>query len=702
MNNSRNAITLIMLGVTLAGKGQLPDFTPVDTGAIYEYGAGEQHASGIIIDADNDGDMDPVIGNAGIEFTPIPLVLYRNERNGKYVPGTFLAETGKAFEVVFTSPSGDFDNDGDVDIIGQVHSSSKLGVFINDGYGDFTADTMFNVSNSFNSFYPVLLDFDRDGFLDILRFDNAIQILYNNGNGKFYRKETIGYFGINGTLQHSMSLADADDDGDMDIYCGHSFGHDRNFLFINTGDSLEQIPEDHIVLSDPTTTVCVNWIDYDNDGDMDLYVHNHTQYSHGPLPSLYENLGNLEFVKHTIFKEKHRSAFSSSSNWADLDNDGDLDLFLPVENNPFPFAGPLQGKLSPYPYNILFLNDGKGGFTEITGHALTRGICHTAEIFDHDNDGDLDVLTIGNGWASNGNNQLYVNEGNSNNSILIHCTDKYGCSTPYGTRIYAKTNILGNNVIQTREITPVDGNLSFAHTRLHFGLGDAENIDSLIIRWPSAHIDTFLNVPANQIYSALEDSILIIDYRATSHIQYRPGIPAVDFSKPDTSLTIDLLEYYRLVTGEMVPEISGDTLIFELQMSEDNEIVTASLNENILTLAPGSLEGSAMIQVIASAGFTKRKDRISVSYKVTTNVKEGRFSGISFYPNPTNNSITIETDISTPYFIQIISMNGQLLFKKEVEESKYQIDLSSFMKGVYFISIRSRDFVRTEKIIKLE
>ena len=254
MRAFRIALSMIMLGFSLAGFGQLPVFTLVDTGTIYEYGAGERHLSGIVVDADNDGDMDPVIGNDG-DPKHIPLMMYKNERNGIYVIRSFLPPTSIG-SVQFTSPSGDIDNDGDVDIIGQAKFSTELGVFINDGFGNFTFVDMFNVSNSLRSFYPVLLDFNRDGFLDIIRFDNSIQVLYNNGEGKFTDKETIGYYGISSeTLQHSLSLADADNDGDMDVYSGQSWGNDRNFFFINTGDSLEPVGEDHIVLSDPTYTV---------------------------------------------------------------------------------------------------------------------------------------------------------------------------------------------------------------------------------------------------------------------------------------------------------------------------------------------------------------------------------------------------------------------------------------------------------------
>ncbi|MFC2115150.1 T9SS type A sorting domain-containing protein [Bacteroidota bacterium] len=74
---------------------------------------------------------------------------------------------------------------------------------------------------------------------------------------------------------------------------------------------------------------------------------------------------------------------------------------------------------------------------------------------------------------------------------------------------------------------------------------------------------------------------------------------------------------------------------------------------------------------------------------------------ISIYPNPIEDLLTIETYIPQHLSIEISSLNGQLIYSREMEGSSHQIDLSSLQRGVYFITVRSKDFVRTEKIIKL-
>jgi hypothetical protein len=84
-----------------------------------------------------------------------------------------------------------------------------------------------------------------------------------------------------------------------------------------------------------------------------------------------------------------------------------------------------------------------------------------------------------------------------------------------------------------------------------------------------------------------------------------------------------------------------------------------------------------------------------------TGVKENATAGLLIYPNPANDILTIETSKPGQHFIEITSINGQLLYRSKMEKSTIQIDLSSFQKGIYFITVRSRDQVWTEKIIKL-
>jgi Leucine-rich repeat (LRR) protein/predicted GH43/DUF377 family glycosyl hydrolase len=85
----------------------------------------------------------------------------------------------------------------------------------------------------------------------------------------------------------------------------------------------------------------------------------------------------------------------------------------------------------------------------------------------------------------------------------------------------------------------------------------------------------------------------------------------------------------------------------------------------------------------------------------TIGIKETNPSEQTIYPNPANNLLTIESEYPDHYSIEVSSLNGQQILIGEMEGTIHKIDLSSFQKGVYFITIRSKDFVTTRKIIKL-
>ena len=85
----------------------------------------------------------------------------------------------------------------------------------------------------------------------------------------------------------------------------------------------------------------------------------------------------------------------------------------------------------------------------------------------------------------------------------------------------------------------------------------------------------------------------------------------------------------------------------------------------------------------------------------TIGLSEYQQEKLSIYPNPANDLLTIETNGSGLHTIEIYSLNGQLISISKIDGPTLQLDISTFQKGVYFITVKSRDYVRTEKIIKL-
>jgi hypothetical protein len=258
-----------------------------------------------------------------------------------------------------------------------------------------------------------------------------------------------------------------------------------------------------------------------------------------------------------------------------------------------------------------------------------------------------------------------------------------------GTRIYAKCFVNGKHITQTREITPINGHLSYANLRVHFGLGDAELIDTLIIRWPSGHIDEYLDVEVNQFYRAIEDEDLEIDFKATNYIQYNPAIPDRTITEGD-SKTVDLRDYYHLIVGDTVPEITGDTLTFSVHSVENPNAVTATINGNILTLLAGTAGETSTVQVVASAGFTERMDEFKVESGYVGVGDYQSVQGIGIYPNPTNGVTSFRFHIhgSCQVTLEICDLQGRevasLLDKKmPTGEFILDFDLENLFPGIY-------------------
>jgi rhodanese-related sulfurtransferase len=94
---------------------------------------------------------------------------------------------------------------------------------------------------------------------------------------------------------------------------------------------------------------------------------------------------------------------------------------------------------------------------------------------------------------------------------------------------------------------------------------------------------------------------------------------------------------------------------------------------------------------------------ISAGYQTVSHIEEFEelSRSVKIYPNPTHTILKLETEKSNLYSIEINSLNGRLIYTDKMEGTTHQLDLSSFRAGVYFITIRSKDFVTTRKIIKL-
>jgi len=342
-------------------------------------------------------------------------------------------------------------------------------------------------------------DYDNDGYLDLFVASYGDCLLYhNNGDGTFSKITTGAIVSDEGASTGAV-WGDYDNDGYLDLFVANRFSQ-NNFLYNNNGDgTFTKITVGNIV-NDGEQSQGGNWIDYDNDGYLDLFVANEA----GAANFLYNNNGDGTFTQILTGTIVTDNFDSKSSAWADYDNDDDIDLFVPCNGC----------------NNYVYSNNGDGTFTRDTSSVLDNGgglESISASWADYDKDGFQDLF-VGNGGTSNQVNFLYNNDGNSNNWINIKLTGITSNKTAIGAQVRLKATINSNPVWQMREISGQSGRTNQNSLNASVGLGDATNIDSLIIEWPSGLVCTFTNMSTNQFIEIDENCIIIgIDELSTNN-----------------------------------------------------------------------------------------------------------------------------------------------------------------------------------------
>lgn len=475
-HSQKNATTPTNILYRNNGNGTFTDIT--DTAKIGDTGYG---MGCVFADYNGDGNVDLYVTNYGTN------VLYQNNGNGTFTDVTKIAgvgcplwSTGAAF--------ADYDGDNDLDLYvcnyvkydlekfeQQKEESLQSGKFVpnalnptafepqenvfyrNNGDGTFTditaeADV---AAPGGRSMQAIFSDFDNDNDMDLYVANDTSEnhIFRNEGNGTFTDVSADSWAA---DFRGSMGLAagDYDADGDIDLFISH-------------------------------------WIDQEY-----VLYRNLLQENEGTEKSNSKRIRFVDESYSAMLAEVTLKEIGWGTSLFDYDNDGDLDIFVA---NGSTFQKLDQPEVLIAQHNQLFRNEGDGTFSDVsrsTGIAnLLARVSRGVAFGDYDNDGDVDIFIANNydrpTLLRNNANDL------SDNNNWLHV--KLVGENPNRDAIGAKIHLKTADSTQIREIYAGESYMSANSFTAEFGLGKATQIQTLQVTWTNGKIQTLENISANQL-----------------------------------------------------------------------------------------------------------------------------------------------------------------------------------------------------------
>ena len=459
------------------GNGRFTDVTIEANVGDYGYGMGC-----VFGDYDNDGNLDLYVTNYG------PNVLYHNNGNGRFTNVTVGADVGNSLWSTGAA-FGDYDQDGDLDLyvcnyveydLSELESMQKESIqagkpvpsalnphvftpqdnvlYRNNGDGTF-ADVTAELgveAHGGRSLQAIFSDLDLDGDLDLyVANDTSPNFVYrNNGDGTF---EDISEASWAADFRGSMGLTSGDYDGDqdLDLFISHWIDEENalyrnlwveenNLVFKAVGDRNQEtfirlVDESYGAALGEESLKYIGWgtdfFDYDNDGDLDIFVTNGSSFQQLDQPQY------LIAQKDQLFRNE------------------DGEIFADVSE---------ASGIASMPLHV--------------GRGATFG--------DYDNDGDVDIFVVNNHEQA----VLLRNEARSYNWLHVKLIGTLGNRDGIGSKIRLRSG----NMNQLREIIAGSSYMSFNSLIAEFGLGSYMLVDWLEVRWLNGKIEQFTDIEVNQ------------------------------------------------------------------------------------------------------------------------------------------------------------------------------------------------------------
>jgi hypothetical protein len=502
-------------------------------------------------DYDNDGWLDIFLVNGsrleGFAKGQEPTShLFKNNRDGTFTDVTVKAGVGHSGwgQAVCI---GDYDNDGYEDLF--VSYFGKNVLYHNNGDGTFTdVSEKAGVAGDGKRWNTgcAFVDYDRDGKLDLfvanyIDLDLATaplpesgpclykavtvacgppglkggkNILYhNNGDGTFTDvSRAAGIFSANGTYGLGVLTADFDNDGWPDIYVADDSTASALYQNKKNGKFQDIALEAGCALSPdgkPQAGMGVSAADYDMDGNLDIVKTNFA----GDTPSLYHNQGGANFEDATFAAGLglHTQFLGWGCGFFDMDNDGWPDILI-CNGHVYPEVEQLRTEAGYAQRKLLYKNLRNGRFEDVSwlaGPGISEPVASRGCAFgDFDNDGDLDVVV---NTVNDVPQLLRCDSRSANKWIKVRTIGAKSNRSGIGARLKCVTQIAGEPKPheQIDEVRSGGGYFSQSDLRVHFGLGKADRVTLLEIRWPSGQVDSVKDVRPNQVIFVREGEGII-------------------------------------------------------------------------------------------------------------------------------------------------------------------------------------------------
>lgn len=496
--NTKHFLFSAALLLPLICLAQSPSFT--DASSLLPSGTASDHAIAVV-DMNGDGKDD--------------IIRMQSSGNG---PGANIQTIYIAFQQEPMSMFSEMDM-GYMDVAGTGSADAwglSVGDYDQNGRNDLSTGGFYNgvyvfMADADNSEYEASIylldeiyvqamstfDIDNDGLLDIFVCDDVetSQILTNMGGGVFSElssglvPETDTQSDNSGN--YGSCFMDVDNNGFCDLYIakcrqGVTNPNDArriNLLFMNNGDGTWTSEGADRGVALGAQSWSADFGDYDNDGDMDLFVGNHDVFS-----DFLVNDGTGHFEEMTVEAELEGQFpfLVIQSTWADFNNDGFMDIIAMGNNS-----------------HAIAINDGDGTFT-IFDNLFDNFPTNSYALGDLNSDGFVDLYTTANGYGGWGNelwdDRIYLNDGNTNNYFNVELVGVQSNINGIGARV----EIVGPWGTQIRDVKAGESygiNNSFIQ---HFGLGAESSIPELHVYWPSGTHDIFTGFFANNQVTIVE------------------------------------------------------------------------------------------------------------------------------------------------------------------------------------------------------